>query len=228
VDWEPVTGAPKVSIREQNKAHADAAKKHKGRFIPICALDPRRGNALDLAKEAIEDWGMRGFYFMPPAGFRPDDPICFPIYEKCIDWGVPMIIHSGKEIAHWDYNHPVVIANAALRYPELTVVIGHAGTRIYRREALEAATIPNVHLDFSEYQGYWRLHPDRFYQWLRDAVDDVGADKVMFGSGFPNPNVLTPEAEWVNAIKEPETDITFTEEEKALILGGAARKVFEI
>ena len=228
VDWEPVTGAPKVPIREQNKAHADAAKKHKGRFIPICALDPRRGNALDLAKEAIEDWGMKGFYFMPPAGFRPDDPICFPIYEKCIDWGVPMIIHSGKEIAHWDYNHPVIIANTALRYPELTVVIGHAGTRIYRREALEAATIPNVHLDFSEYQGFWRVHPDRFYQWLRDVVDDVGADKVMFGSGFPNPNVLTPEAEWVNAIKEPETDITFTEEEKALILGGAARKVFKI
>ncbi len=228
VDWAAVTGEPKVPVREQNKAHADAAKKHKGRFIPICALDPRRGNALDLAKEAIEDWGMKGFYFMPPAGFRPDDPICFPIYEKCIDWGVPMIIHSGKEIAHWDYNHPVVIANAALRYPELTVVIGHAGTRIYRREALEAATIPNVHLDFSEYQGYWRLHPDRFYQWLRDVVDDVGADKVMFGSGFPNPNVLTPEAEWVNAIKEPETDITFTEEEKALILGGAAKKVFKI
>ena len=139
-----------------------------------------------------------------------------------------MIIHSGKEIAHWDYNHPMVIANAALRYPELKVVIGHAGTRIYRREALEAATIPNVYLDFSEYQGFWRLHPDRFYQWLRDATDDVGADKVMFGSGFPNPNVLTPEAEWVNAIKEPETDITFTEEEKALILGGAARKVFKI
>lgn len=228
VDWAAVTGEPKVPVRDQNKAHADAAKKHKGRFIPICALDPRRGNALDLAKEAIEDWGMKGFYFMPPSGFRPDDPICFPIYEKCIDWGVPMIIHSGKEIAHWDYNHPVVIANAALRYPELKVVIGHAGTRIYRREALEAATIPNVHLDFSEYQGYWRLHPDRFYQWLRDVVDDVGADKVMFGSGFPNPNVLTPEAEWVNAIKEPETDITFTEEEKALILGGAARKIFNI
>ena len=228
VDWAAVTGEPKVPVRDQNKAHADAAKKHKGRFIPICALDPRRGNALDLAKEAIEDWGMKGFYFMPPSGFRPDDPICFPIYEKCIDWGVPMIIHSGKEIAHWDYNHPVIIANAALRYPELKVVIGHAGTRIYRREALEAATIPNVHLDFSEYQGYWRLHPDRFYQWLRDVVDDVGADKVMFGSGFPNPNVLTPEAEWVNAIKEPETDITFTEEEKALILGGAARKIFNI
>jgi predicted TIM-barrel fold metal-dependent hydrolase len=72
------------------------------------------------------------------------------------------------------------------------------------------------------------LHPDRFYQWLRDALDDVGPDKVMFGSGFPNPNVLTPEAVWVKAIKEPKTDITFTEEEKAMVLGGAARKVFNI
>ena len=227
VDWAPVTGEPRVPIREQNKAHADAAKKHKGRFIPICALDPRRGNALDLAKEAIEEWGMRGFYFMPPAGFRPDDPVCFPIYERCIDWGVPVIIHSGKEIAHWDYNHPVIIATAALRYPELKVVIGHAGTRIYRNEALEAATIPNVYLDFSEYQGFWRLHPDRFYQWLRDARDDVGADKVMFGSGFPNPNVLTPEAEWVKAIKEPKTDLKFSAEELDFVLGKSAEAVFD-
>jgi hypothetical protein len=39
---------------------------------------------------------------------------------------------------------------------------------------------------------------------------------------------LTPEAVWVKAIKEPKTDITFTEEEKARVLGGAARKVFNI
>jgi predicted TIM-barrel fold metal-dependent hydrolase len=75
VDWEAITGPPKVPYRDQNKAHADAAKKHKGRFIPICGLDPRRGNAMDLAKEAIEDWEMKGFYFMPATGFKPDDPL---------------------------------------------------------------------------------------------------------------------------------------------------------
>ena len=169
VDWGyAVTGEPRVPNREQNRFHADLAKKYPGRIIVLAALDPRRPDVMEQATQAIEEWGMRGFYFMPPSGFRPDDPVCFPIYERCIDWGVPMIIHSGKEIAHWDYNHPVVIATAALRYPELKVVIGHAGTRIYRREALEAATVPNVYLDFSEYQGYWHLHPDRFYQWLRE------------------------------------------------------------
>jgi predicted TIM-barrel fold metal-dependent hydrolase len=84
-----------------------------------------------------------------------------------------------------------------------------------------------VHLDFSEYQGYWRLHPDRFYQWLRDAIDDVGPHKVMFGSGFPNPNVLTPEAEWVDAIKNPKTDLKFSAEDIDMVLGKAAEAVFD-
>ncbi|MFC1921500.1 amidohydrolase family protein [Chloroflexota bacterium] len=228
VDWEAVTGPPNVPIREQNKAHADAAKKHKGRFIPVCALNPTRGNALDLAREAIEDWGMKGFYFMPASGFRPDDPVCFPIYEKCLEWKVPVIIHSGKEIAHWDYCHPFRIANVALMYPELKVVIGHAGTRIYRREAIEASIVPNVYMDFSEYQGFWHLQPDKFYNWLRDAIDACGPEKVMFGSGFPNPNVLTPEAEWVKAIKEPKTDVKFTKEELDWVLGKSAANVFDI
>ncbi|MFC2070019.1 amidohydrolase family protein [Chloroflexota bacterium] len=228
VDWEAVTGPPNVPVRDQNKAHADAAKKHKGRFIPVCALNPTRGDALDIAKEAIEDWGMKGFYFMPASGFRPDDPICFPIYEKCVEWKVPVIIHSGKEIAHWDYCHPFRIANAALTYPELKVVIGHAGTRIYRREAIEASIVPNVYMDFSEYQGFWHLQPDKFYNWLRDAIDACGPEKVMFGSGFPNPNVLTPEAEWVKAIKEPKTDVKFTKEELDWVLGKSAAGVFDI
>jgi predicted TIM-barrel fold metal-dependent hydrolase len=140
-----------------------------------------------------------------------------------------MIIHCGKEIAHWDYNHPTQrIANVALTYPELKVVLGHAGTRIYRNEAIEACLIPNLYMDFSEYQGFWRMQPNYFYQWMRDAIDACGPEKVMFGSGFPNPNVLTPEAEWVQAIKEPQTDIEFTKEELDMVLGGSAAEVFDI
>jgi hypothetical protein len=50
----------------------------------------------------------------------------------------------------------------------------------------------------------------------------------MFGSGFPNPNVLTPEAEWVKAIKEPQTDIEFTTEELDMVMGKSAEAVFNI
>ena len=228
VDWESVTGPPNVPVRDQNKAHADAAKKHPGRFTPVYALNPTRGDAMDRAKEAIEDWGMKGFYLMPASGFQPDDPVCYPLYQKCVDWKVPVIIHSGKEIAHWDYCHPFKIANVGLMFPDLKVVIGHAGTRIYRREAIEACIVPNVYMDFSEYQGFYHTQPEKFYNWLRDAIDAVGPEKVLFGSGFPNPNVLTPEAEWVKAITEPKTDVKFTQEEIEWVMGKSAANVFDM
>ena len=39
-------------------------------------------------------------------------------------------------------------------YPDLKFILGHAGTRIYRQEAIEACIIPNLYMDFSEYQGF--------------------------------------------------------------------------
>lgn len=54
VDWGLVTGEPKVSIKEQNKAHADAAKKHPGRFISLAGINPCRGDALRQVEECIQ------------------------------------------------------------------------------------------------------------------------------------------------------------------------------
>ena len=83
VDWAyGVTGEPKVSNREQNKLLADYAKEYPGRFIPLCAIDPRRPDVLQQATEAIEEWGMKGFKLMPSAGFKPNDRICYPLYRN--------------------------------------------------------------------------------------------------------------------------------------------------
>jgi len=226
VDWALMTGEPRVTIREQNRLHAEAARKHPGRFISLCALDPRRGNSMELAKEAIEEWGMRGFYLMPAAGFRPDDPMCYYLYEKCIDWKVPVNIHCGMETRHLDYNHPMYIANVALEYPELNVILGHAGLEIWKDEAKHIATKHNVYLDFSGYQTFWWRRPEKFYEWLRDTIDLAGANKIMWASGFPNTDVLVSEKDWVKVIKEPNTDISFTEDEKQWILGKTAEQVY--
>jgi hypothetical protein len=39
---------------------------------------------------------------------------------------------------------------------------------------------------------------------------------------------MCPLKEWVKAFKEPDTDFQFSEEEKALVLGEAARKVLKL
>jgi len=229
VDWAPITGGARVTNRELNHHFAETAKRHPGRFWPLCALDPRRGDVIEQATEAIEKWGMKGFKLMPSAGFYPDDPVCFPLYEKCREWGVPIMFHSGGWEIHWQYAQPMYIASAAEAYPEVNMIMAHAGLESWQQALLAASIMPNVYLDIS-LTGQWEywLHPEKFYEWLRELIDQAGAEKILWATDWPGPNNWTPMDKWVEAIKEPKTKIKFSPEEKELILGKAAQKCFGI
>ncbi|MBW1799781.1 MAG: amidohydrolase [Deltaproteobacteria bacterium] len=229
VDWAyAVTGEPKVSNREQNRIHADMAKKWDGRFIPMAALDPRRPDVLEQATEAVEEWGMKGFKLHPSAGFYPNDPVCFPLYEKCSDWGVPIVFHSGGLEFHWEFGQPMYIASAAERYPEVKMVMAHAGTESWQPALLAASALANVYLDISVRQWDYRVNSEKFYEWLRNLIDWAGAWKILFASDTPLPTFWVPQDEWVKAIKEPNTKIPFSREELDIIMGKAAQAVFNI
>jgi hypothetical protein len=229
VDWAyAVTGEPRVSNREQNRIHADMAKKWEGRFVPLAALDPRRPDAMDQATEAIEEWGMKGFKLHPSAGFYPNDPICFPFYEKCADWGVPIVFHSGGIEFNWEYGQPIYIASAAEHFPEVKMVMAHAGLESWDQARLAATVLRNVYVDISIRQLDYRVNPQAFYRWLRDFIDWATPWKVLFASDTPMPTFWCPEDEWVKAIKEPDTDIPFSKEELDIVMGKAAQAVFNI
>jgi len=229
VDWAPLTGEGRVTNREVNRHFAEVARRHPGRFWPLCALDPRRGDAIEQATEAIEKWDMKGFKLMPSAGFYPDDPICFPLYEKCREWGVPIMFHSGGWEIHWQYAQPMYIASAAEEYPEVNMILAHASLESWEQAMLMASIMPNIYMDIS-ITGQWEywLHSEKFYEWLRNLTDESGADKILFASDWPGPNSWTPLDKWLDAIREPKTKIKFTPEEKELILGKAAQEAFGI
>jgi hypothetical protein len=229
VDWAPLTGEARVTNKEVNHHFAEVAKRHPGRFWPLCALDPRRGDVLEQAKVAIEEWGMKGFKLMPSAGFYPNDPVCFPLYEKCAEWGVPVMTHSGGWEIHWEYAQPMYIASAAEAYPDVNFIMAHAGLESWQQALLAASIMPNIFLDIS-ITGQWeyRLHPEEFYRWLRNLVDQAGPEKILFASDWPGPNSWTPLAKWVAAIREPKTKIKFSAEEREIILSRAAQKAFGI
>ena len=143
VDWAyGVTGEPKVSNREQNKVLADYAKEHPGRFIPLCAIDPRRPDVIQQATEAIEEWGMKGFKLMPSAGFKPNDRICYPLYEKCAEWRMPIVFHSGGLEFNWELSSPNLIATAAEDHPDVKMVMAHAGLESPIRIPVTASSNP--------------------------------------------------------------------------------------
>ncbi len=229
VDWAYArTGEPRVSNREQNRFHAEMAKKWKGRFIALAALDPRRPDVMDQAKEAIEEWGMKGFKLHPSAGFFPNDPVCFPLYEKCAAWKLPIVFHSGGGEGNWVCGQPMYIATAASQYPEVKMVMAHAGAESWPTAVAAAASLPNVYLDISVQQRVYRKNPKKFYQWLREIIDEADPWKVLFASDAPLPNIWVPHVEWVKAIKEPNTDVPFSREELDIVMGKAAQAVFNI
>ena len=228
VDWAyGVTGEPKVSNREQNRYLADYAKANEGRFIPLAALDPRRPDVIEQATEAIEEWGMKGFKLMPSAGFKPNDPLCFPLYEKCAAWNVPIMFHSGGLEFNWEYSSPNLIASAAEEFPDVKMIMAHAGLESWEQCRLACAALPNVYMDISIRQFDYQINRQKFYQWLRDMIDWTGPFKILFATDAPLPTFYLPTKEWVEAIRNPKTDIKFSREELDVILGRAAEAVFQ-
>lgn len=227
VDWAyGVSGESKVSVREQNRFYSELAKNYKDRLIALAAIDPRRPDMLERATEAIEKWDMRGFKMMPNTGWFPNDPICFPLYEKCAKWGVPIVFHSGGYELQWECGQPMYIASAAERFHDVKMVMAHAGGESWSQAMMAASQIPNVFLDISLRQFDYKTNPEEFYRWLRKLLDWVTPWKILFGSDGPTTSLMMSDTEWLNVIKEPSSSDLLTDEEREIILGKAAQSVF--
>src|SRR3954453_5548041 len=97
------------------------AGESDGRLIPYCRLDP----AEDPVAEA-ERWlarGARGITPHPRAqAFEFGNAAAASIFACARDAGVPILIHAGRGMAPMD-----ALADLALRYPEVRLVLAHAG-----------------------------------------------------------------------------------------------------
>lgn len=234
VDYGLLFGEAPIHIFDQNELYyANAAKRHEDRLIAFMAIDPRRKGAQKHCEQAYNEWGMKGFKLHAGVGYMPDDPVCYWVYEKAAEWNIPIMVHTGgapSVALRWENSRPAYFASAAARYPEVDFILAHCGDVGWWQEAVQAAAwLKNVYVDLSIWQkSYKKLPKERFYQWLRDIIDIAGAEKIFFATDAPYPNLLCPLKEWVKVFSEPDTNIQFTQEEKALILGEAARKVLKI
>ena len=90
-----------------------------------------------------------------------------------------------------------------------------------------AAWLPNVYLDLSLWQKpYRKMRAGEFQKWLRHLADMTGADKLMFATDAPHPNLHCRLPDWVKVFTELGKE--WSEEEKALILAGTAQKVLKL
>lgn len=235
-DQEPAT-----SIDEINRAFSEIAKKQPGRLFALCGVDPRRPRSADLLRRAVREWGMVGLSLFPSAGFSPSDPVCFPLYEACLELGVPVLIQCSPHPApmrnHW--GRPINTDEIGVRYRDLPVILGRSGMFAGRSGWLDeaigiAATRANYYLDLSEWQSFGALEDEA---WLTKTVarmrDAVGASRIVWGTDGPVTWRPERDTRWISFFQElPESAAAhgcrFSRDEVDLILGGNLQRIFKL
>ncbi len=129
--------------------------------------------------------------------------------EKCFraaaEWGVPLIVHTGLGAPA---AVPSLVIPRARQFPDLPIVLAHAGFVAYADEALVVAQVcPNVYLEPSWCQ---------YYQ-ARRMAETIGSERMLMGSDHPA-NLPVELAKW-RATGLAECDL-------ANVLGRTARRLF--
>lgn len=128
-----------------NAAVRKAARRHPGRIIPFCRVDPMRDGARAQIAASAAD-GARGLKLHPVAQrFRPEAPEAVAVVRDAAERGWPVTIHAGygaRELA-------APIAALVEAAPGARILLAHAGRGDARALAARLAAWPHVMLDTS-------------------------------------------------------------------------------
>ncbi len=159
------------------------------RLTGFLSVDPTQEGWQKEMRDGHEVLGLRGIKLLPMyAGFSPDDDLLEPLWQYASKHGLPVLLHTGTTFvaqAPLRYTLPRLIEPAALKHPDVKIILAHLG-HPYEGECV--ATIrkhPNVFADVSA------LHyrPWQLYNSLM-LVQEYGVwHKVLFGTDFPFTNV---------------------------------------
>lgn len=229
-------GESALSVEEENRAISQLAQHFPERIVPFAGVDPRRPGALDLFRRGLDEWGMRGLKLHPGTGFDPRDSVCLPFFELAGQRGVPVVVHTGP-MASPLVSHtarPVNLDPVAADFPDTTIVLQHAGQRCWWEEALNVAFWkPNVLLELSMWQWTHLFDPEGFVRALGRMKQEIGLDRVLFGSDFPGLSETMGLGEWVAVFQDlpqraADQGVDITPAEVSAILGGNAQRILGI
>ena len=210
MDWAGVERAVLLQgpfYGEANAYVANAVARFPDRFVGAFAPDPLVPEVQGQFKQCVEEYGLRivKFELSEPTGLtglyrdlRIDAPEFDWIYESAQREGLVITFDLGR-IGSRAYQTEAV-ATIAARYPGLTIVIAHlAQPPIGRshdaelnekwRQQILLGRKPKVYFDLSALPAYSRDYDEYPYQpaqdYIRRAVELIGAEKIMWGSDVP-------------------------------------------
>lgn len=245
VDWGmSAIGEAKWSVEEMNQWVAKQVDEYSDKLVALCSVDPRRGDrAVELLEKSVREWGMKGLKFHPTAGYYPDDPAYFPLYEKCIELDIPLFSHTAALITgplESKYSDPIYLDSIAAKFPDLKIILLHFGGISWTYKCVEIMCArPNVYTEISGHQMSAVGMPQSWLNNLKTFLKIppfMGAplkDRIMFGTDWPFIMSIMLDEAWVDWIKRipekgKEYGLKFTQRDIDKILGENAKKILKL
>jgi hypothetical protein len=157
------------AYRVPNDRVLEWAGRSEGRIIPFCRLDPSEDPIAEAERCLAR--GARGIKLHPRAqSFGFETPVAAEIFALAAQGAVPILIHAGRGMGRMD-----ALADLALRYPEVPLVLAHAAIADQGMFASRLAGHPAVVYDTSCFSPF-------------DVIELFGrvpAERIVFASDAP-------------------------------------------
>lgn len=185
--------------RELNTYMAGLCRRFPGQVTGMATVFPGETDAAEILVDAF-DLGLGGVKLhVHVQCFDLNGPGMDEICAVCADYGKPMVVHAGREPKSDAYRcdpHDLCRADRVdailAKFPDLAVCVPHLGFDEVSEYVALMKAHPNLWLDTA------MVLTDYFPASARPDLRAFPADRVMYGSDFPNiPYAWDRELKWL-------------------------------
>lgn len=207
-----VVFAMSTTTRRSLEMAAEAVERFPDRLIPYAyALPSYERPVINELRAAIDDLGFRGIK-LHIGECRLREYIADPVFALAGELGVPCLIDLGGDLATGE--------RIAASFAETKLIYAHFGRYLCTDVPLIESFIAlaerhaNVYLDTAGVVLSWTI---------REAVQRLGAERVLFGtdSPYPRPDEVTMLRDGIRQIRALE----LSPEDEAMVLGGSIARL---
>ena len=204
---------PAIGPESYQKYHddiADAAARYPGRIAGMTAFSPQMDpdDYFAEVERCVKELGFVAIKLHPLE--MAVDPLSADgrvTFEAASAFGVPLMVHTGLGSP---FAGPAKLIPRAREFPQLPIIMAHAGLIVYTHEAMVAAEIcPNLYFEPS-----WCS-----YYLVQEMIEKFGSNRVMIGGD----HILNFPLERLK-IEILELD----DEDHGNVMGETARRVFKL
>ena len=164
--------------------------QYPDRLVGFTSIHPDRYQSHRKIERAVKEFGMKGVKLYPHSGFYPNDKRLNPVFQKCVEFNIPLMVHTGIKAVSWQslkYNNPVYVDDIAVNFPDLKIIMCHGGYPWVEEFMVVAYSNPNIWVDitFLDYMEKVYKKPELTEDTIKRLIGLIGPERLLWGTEGP-------------------------------------------